>query len=187
MAAFAAPSLSSRILLASPHSPPTLLRLRRAGGRSLELSSRRGGSARLRVVRRAVTEEDSGTARGDEEVEEAPEEPVAGRDLITLAACLVGLLTGVSIVLFNLSIDVYSFGIVMWELLTREEPYSGMRAAEIIGGIVNDSLRPQIPSWCDPEWKGLMESCWSSDPAERPSFTDISQRLRKMAAAMNVK
>uniref|UniRef100_A0A804NAU1 Serine-threonine/tyrosine-protein kinase catalytic domain-containing protein n=1 Tax=Zea mays TaxID=4577 RepID=A0A804NAU1_MAIZE len=159
MAAFAAPSLSSRILLASPHSPPTLLRLRRAGGRSLELSSRRGGSARLRVVRRAVTEEDSGTARGDEEVEEAPEEPVAGRDLITLAACLVGLLTGVSIVLFNLSIDVYSFGIVMWELLTREEPYSGMRAAEIIGGIVNDSLRPQIPSWCDPEWKGLMESC----------------------------
>jgi hypothetical protein len=56
-----------------------------------------------------------------------------------------------------------------------------------LGAIVNDSLRPQIPSWCDPEWKGLMESCWSSDPAERPSFTDISQRLRKMAAAMNVK
>jgi hypothetical protein len=104
MAAFAAPSLSSCILLASPHSAPTLLRLRRAGGRSLELSSRRGGSARLRVVRRAVTEEESGAARGDEEVEEVPEEPVAGRDLVTLAACLVGLLTGVSIVLFNLSV-----------------------------------------------------------------------------------
>jgi hypothetical protein len=103
MAAFAAPSLSSRILLASPHSPPTLLCLRRAGGRSLELSSWRDGSACLRVVRRAVTEEDSGAARGDDEVE-APEEPVVGRDLVTLAACLVGLLTGVSIVLFNLSV-----------------------------------------------------------------------------------
>lgn len=102
--AAAAPSSSSRILLASPHSPPTLLRLRRAGGRSLGLPRRRG-SARLRVVRRAVEdEEESGAALGDQEVEEAPEEPVAGRDLVTLAACLVGLLTGVSVVLFNLSV-----------------------------------------------------------------------------------
>lgn len=57
----------------------------------------------------------------------------------------------------------------------------------ILGGIVNNSLRPEIPTWCDPEWKSLMESCWASDPAERPSFSEISQRLRNMAAAINVK
>ncbi|KAK8968566.1 Serine/threonine-protein kinase CTR1 [Platanthera guangdongensis] len=84
-------------------------------------------------------------------------------------------------------IDVYSFGVVMWELLTGEDPYSEMHCASIIGGILNNTLRPQIPNWCDPEWKSLMESCWSSDPAQRPSFSEISQRLRKIATAANVK
>ncbi|CAD6237190.1 unnamed protein product [Miscanthus lutarioriparius] len=125
MAPSAAPSSSSHLLLASPHSPPTLLRLRRAGGRSLGLS-RRGGSARLRVVRRAV-EDESGAASGGQEVEAAPEEPVAGRDLVTLAACLVGLLTGVSVVLFNLS--VHEIRDIFWDSIPlrgaswlREEP-----------------------------------------------------------------
>ncbi|XP_022929736.1 uncharacterized protein LOC111436234 [Cucurbita moschata] len=84
-------------------------------------------------------------------------------------------------------IDVYSFGIVMWEVLTGDEPYSDMHCASIIGGIVNNCLRPEIPTWCDPEWKALMSSCWDSDPAMRPSFSEISQKLRNMAAAMNVK
>ncbi|CAN1329685.1 Probable serine/threonine-protein kinase SIS8 [Linum perenne] len=84
-------------------------------------------------------------------------------------------------------IDVYSFGIVMWELLTGEEPYADMHCASIIGGIVNNTLRPKIPTWCDPEWKSLMESCWASEPSERPSFSEISRKLRTMAAAVNVK
>ncbi|CAA0819385.1 Protein kinase superfamily protein with octicosapeptide/Phox/Bem1p domain [Striga hermonthica] len=72
-------------------------------------------------------------------------------------------------------IDVYSFGICMWELLTGDEPYTDMHCASIIGGIVNNTLRPQIPTWCDPEWKSLMESSWASDPAQRPSFSEIAQ------------
>ncbi|KAF3453654.1 hypothetical protein FNV43_RR04095 [Rhamnella rubrinervis] len=84
-------------------------------------------------------------------------------------------------------VDVYSYGIVMWELLTGEEPYANKRSEEIIGGIIKGNLRPEIPSWCDPAWRSLMERCWSSDPDSRPPFSEIAKELRTMAAAMNIK
>lgn len=52
------------------------------------------------------------------------------------------------------------------------------------GGIVNNTLRPPIPKRCDSEWKKLMEECWSADPASRPSFTEITNRLRDMSMAL---
>ncbi|XP_012087364.1 uncharacterized protein LOC105646171 isoform X2 [Jatropha curcas] len=80
-------------------------------------------------------------------------------------------------------VDVFSFGIVLWEILTGEEPYANMHYGAIIGGIVNNTLRPAIPNFCDAEWKRLMEQCWAPNPAARPSFTEIAGRLRIMSTA----
>ncbi|KAG6773705.1 hypothetical protein POTOM_021020 [Populus tomentosa] len=80
-------------------------------------------------------------------------------------------------------VDVFSFGIVLWEILTGEEPYANMHYGAIIGGIVNNTLRPTIPSYCDSEWGILMEQCWAPNPGVRPSFTEIASRLRIMSAA----
>ncbi|KAL5195634.1 Serine/threonine-protein kinase EDR1 [Glycine soja] len=81
-------------------------------------------------------------------------------------------------------VDIFSFGIAMWEILTGEEPYSNMHCGAIIGGIVNNTLRPPIPKRCDSEWKKLMEECWSPDPAARPTFTEITNRLRSMSDSL---
>ncbi|KAI3469920.1 hypothetical protein Pfo_026583 [Paulownia fortunei] len=84
-------------------------------------------------------------------------------------------------------VDVFSFGIAMWEILAGEEPYANMHCGAIIGGIVNNTLRPPIPEPCDPEWRKLMEECWSHDPQARPSFTEITNRLRVMLTALQPK
>ncbi|PIA36158.1 hypothetical protein AQUCO_03400222v1 [Aquilegia coerulea] len=84
-------------------------------------------------------------------------------------------------------VDVFSFGIAMWEILTGEEPYANMHCGAIIGGIVNNTLRPHIPDRCDSEWKKLMEECWAPDPSVRPSFTEITNRLRVMSMALQTR
>jgi len=55
------------------------------------------------------------------------------------------------------------------------------------GGIVNNTLRPPVPESCDQEWRLLMEMCWSSEPSERPSFTEIANGLRSMATKISPK
>ncbi|KAL6214407.1 hypothetical protein ACLB2K_013841 [Fragaria x ananassa] len=84
-------------------------------------------------------------------------------------------------------VDVFSFGISMWEILTGEEPYANMHCGAIIGGIIKNTLRPPIPQWCDSKWKMLMEECWSADPESRPSFTEITIKLRAMSNTVHEK
>ncbi|XP_019448636.1 PREDICTED: uncharacterized protein LOC109351591 isoform X1 [Lupinus angustifolius] len=84
-------------------------------------------------------------------------------------------------------VDVFSFGISMWEILTGEEPYADMHCGAIIGGIVKNTLRPPIPEHCDAEWRKLMEECWSRNPESRPSFTEITRRLRSMFMTLQAK
>ncbi|XP_021716419.1 mitogen-activated protein kinase kinase kinase 12-like [Chenopodium quinoa] len=84
-------------------------------------------------------------------------------------------------------VDVFSFGIVLCELLTREEPYVDLHYGAIIGGIVSNTLRPPVPVNCDPEWRSLMGRCWVVDPLQRPNFTEIANELRFMAAKIPAK
>ena len=52
---------------------------------------------------------------------------------------------------------------------------------------MKNTLRPPIPERCDPDWRKLMEQCWSPDPESRPSFTEITNRLQSMSMLLQPK
>ncbi|GFR51995.1 hypothetical protein Agub_g14528 [Astrephomene gubernaculifera] len=89
--------------------------------------------------------------------------------------------------------DVYSYGMIMWSLWTRAEPWAGadmrLLLSRVMSGAEPRPPVPGAPDWppsepCPPEpapgWSALMTRCWSADPASRPGFTEVLQRMRAM-------
>ncbi|XP_058117236.1 mitogen-activated protein kinase kinase kinase 11-like [Anopheles coustani] len=73
--------------------------------------------------------------------------------------------------------DVWSYGVLLWELLTGEVPYKGFDSLSVAYGVAVNSLRLPIPKTCPESWGKLMKSCWEIDPHRRPSFREIEKDL----------
>eukprot|EP01137_Pigoraptor_chileana_P024831 Opistho-2@93423 len=80
--------------------------------------------------------------------------------------------------------DVYSYGIILWELMGRCLPYryaAGM-APMLAMHVVRSHHRPMpLPESAPAPFVDLMRSCWDADPSSRPNFTSISRSLEAMA------
>jgi len=74
-------------------------------------------------------------------------------------------------------VDVYSFAILMWEVMTGDTPYVGLNEPVIINDVVKGRLRPDVGQHCDSELIPLMQKCWAGDPIDRPSAEEIRDEL----------
>uniref|UniRef100_A0A671SEB3 Ephrin type-A receptor 10 n=1 Tax=Sinocyclocheilus anshuiensis TaxID=1608454 RepID=A0A671SEB3_9TELE len=75
--------------------------------------------------------------------------------------------------------DVWSFGIVMWEVMSfGERPYWDMGNQDVIKAI-EDGFRLPAPVNCPPSLHQLMLDCWQKERTERPTFTLIHSALSK--------
>ncbi|PRP80703.1 CLL4A clavata1-like receptor S/T protein kinase protein [Planoprotostelium fungivorum] len=73
--------------------------------------------------------------------------------------------------------DVYSFGVLVWEIVTNKEPYEDMDTMQVAINVMNHNLRPVIPDATDPLLIRLMQGCWREQPSERPNFVNICKHL----------
>ncbi|KAB2043223.1 hypothetical protein ES319_D01G001500v1 [Gossypium barbadense] len=77
--------------------------------------------------------------------------------------------------------DVFSFGIMLWELLTGKLPYEYLTPLQAAVGVVQKGLRPTVPKNTNPKLTQLLERCWQQDPTLRPDFSEIIGILQQIS------
>jgi len=81
--------------------------------------------------------------------------------------------------------DVHSFGVIMWQVLTRKQPFAGINFMGVSLAVL-EGQRPQVPQDCPPKFKKLIKSCWHADPKARPSMEQVVAELTEILGGARV-
>ncbi|GIL80726.1 hypothetical protein Vretimale_9166 [Volvox reticuliferus] len=77
--------------------------------------------------------------------------------------------------------DIYSFGVLLWEMLARERPWKGLSAIQVALTVGFQQQRLRIPDTDNerfhPKLRKLILRCWDEDPRKRPGAAEIAKRL----------
>ncbi|KAF8409256.1 hypothetical protein HHK36_005330 [Tetracentron sinense] len=85
---------------------------------------------------------------------------------------------------YGRKVDVYSFGLVLWEMVAGTIPYEDMTPIQAAFAVVNKNLRPVIPVNCPPSLRALIEQCWALQPEKRPESWQIVKVLEQFESSL---
>ncbi|KAL9249546.1 putative serine/threonine-protein kinase SIS8 [Drosera capensis] len=74
--------------------------------------------------------------------------------------------------------DIYSYGVILWELVTKKIPWENLNPMQVIGAVGFMNQRLDLPKDIDPRWAAIIESCWLSEPQSRPTFQELLEKLK---------
>ena len=81
---------------------------------------------------------------------------------------------------YNYKADVYSYSILLWELYHRKSPYGELSIGKVLIEVAHKEMRPEVSHDIPRDYEELMVSCWNKESEERPDFSEILDRLKKM-------
>uniref|UniRef100_A0A8C0QJZ4 Tyrosine-protein kinase receptor n=1 Tax=Chelonoidis abingdonii TaxID=106734 RepID=A0A8C0QJZ4_CHEAB len=80
--------------------------------------------------------------------------------------------------IFNTHSDVWSFGVVLWEIATlAEQPYQGLSNEQVLRFVMDNGILKR-PENCPEKLHELMSWCWQQNPRQRPSFTQLLESIK---------
>lgn len=85
---------------------------------------------------------------------------------------------------YNRAADVYSMGMVLFELLTHELPFADVEALHAVAIVAVHGGRPPLPSGTPEAFAQLITQCWSEEPSTRPTFEGIERSLSAAHASL---
>jgi len=85
---------------------------------------------------------------------------------------------------YSSAADVYSFGIMMWEIFTCRQVYEGLNPVTIMFKVMAEDERPDFRQTDNvpPAIRNLIEKCWHKEPHRRPNFCEIIDALDELKA-----
>jgi len=85
--------------------------------------------------------------------------------------------------LYSEKADVYSYGIILWELVARKMPFEDEEAFTI-PLLVSKGKRPKMPKELPKGWEKLIKKSWNQNPAKRPQFDELCGSFETLYKAM---
>lgn len=85
---------------------------------------------------------------------------------------------------YNLSADVYSFSMLLWEIISLHQPFKGFSYSQLKREVFHDGYRPPLRKVWHRGLRSLIAVGWHHNPSKRPEMDEIYDKLRTLYTAL---